>query len=575
MLKIKNITVLAIALNTLIVYGQQRTKDTIDTDVVNVVKPYTPTISDAFKVKETPILDDSTNTTKKEVKYNIFSIPVASTFTPAKGKAAAVDKEKEPKLYDNYASVGVGTYTTILGEVYLNHALNRSESVGGYFSYHSSQGGIDGLLLDDNFTNAKLNINYSSNLRDLSWNVDGGFQFKKYNWYGLPQPYFDSATANMLDVDHVFYAAHFGGEIDFNDALVKNANMRFRRFGDDQKSGENRFVFSTEFDVPIQGEIINTEVTLDYIGGSFDRSYYFDEEYKYGNLNVGLAPSYQLIQDDLTVNFGAKFVFLNDTEGGRNKFYIYPNFTASYRLVNEILIAYGGVEGGLIQNSYFDFANENPFVSPTLIVLPTDRQYDASLGLKGKLSNSMSYNISGHYFADRNAALFKSNSILGGATEDYQYGNSYGIVYDDLKTYSIAGELNVDFNRNFKLGIKAEYFGYNTKFEDEPWNLPDVKGSLFLDYQIDSHWFAGAGLYYIGERKDQFYEEGSLNPTVPITMTLDSYFDANAHLGYKINDQLSVYAKANNMVNKQYERWLNYPVQGIQFLAGATFQFDF
>jgi opacity protein-like surface antigen len=334
-------------------------------------------------------------------------------------------------------------------------------------------------------------------------------------------------------------------------------------------------VFNTEFDVPIQGETINTEVTLDYIGGSFDRNYYFDEELNYGNINFGLKPSYQLKQDDLTVNFGINLVYLNDTEANKNKFYIYPNFTASYRLVDEILIAYGGIEGGLIQNSYHGFANENPFVSPTLIIVPTDQQYNASLGLKGKLSNSMSYNFNGHYFADRNRALFKSNSVLGGATEDYQYGNSYDIVYDDLKTYSIAGELNVDVSRSFKLGIKAEYFGYTTKLQEEPWNLPDVKGNLFLDYQIDEHWFMGAGLFYVGERKDQFVEEGTLNPTTPMTVTLDSYFDANAHLGYKINDQLSVYAKANNMVNKQYERWFNYPVQGIQFLVGATYQFDF
>ena len=572
--QIKYITIIFIIWSSQF-FAQQREKDTIDTDVVNVVKPYTPSISDAFKVKETPTLDDSTNTTKKEVKYNIFSIPVASTFTPAKGKAASVDKEKQVKLYDNYASVGVGTYTTILGEVYLNHALSRTESVGGYFNYHSSVGGIDGLLLDDDFTNAKLNVNYSSNLRDLSWNVDGGFQYQKYNWYGLPQPFFDATTANMLDVDHTFYGAHFGGEIDFNDALFKNVNVRFRRFGDDQKSGENRFVFNTEFDVPIQGETINTEVTLDYIGGSFDRNYYFDEELNYGNINFGLKPSYQLKQDDLTVNFGINLVYLNDTEANKNKFYIYPNFTASYRLVDEILIAYGGIEGGLIQNSYHGFANENPFVSPTLIIVPTDQQYNASLGLKGKLSNSMSYNFNGHYFADRNRALFKSNSVLGGATEDYQYGNSYGIVYDDLKTYSIVGELNVDVNRNFKLGIKAEFFGYTTDTQEEPWNLPDVKGNLFLDYQIDEHWFMGAGLFYVGERKDQFVEEGTLNPTTPMTVTLDSYFDANAHLGYKINDQLSVYAKANNMVNKQYERWFNYPVQGIQFLVGATYQFDF
>ena len=31
-------------------FSQEIEKDTIDTDVVNVIKPYKPTISDAFKV---------------------------------------------------------------------------------------------------------------------------------------------------------------------------------------------------------------------------------------------------------------------------------------------------------------------------------------------------------------------------------------------------------------------------------------------------------------------------------------------------------------------------------------------
>ena len=66
-------------------YAQERTKDTIDSQTVNVIKPYTPTISDAFKIKDKPSIDDANTITKKEVKYNIFSIPVASTFTPAKG----------------------------------------------------------------------------------------------------------------------------------------------------------------------------------------------------------------------------------------------------------------------------------------------------------------------------------------------------------------------------------------------------------------------------------------------------------------------------------------------------------
>ena len=43
----------------------QKKDDAIGTEVVNVVKPYTPTISDAFKVKETPSFDDE-DTNKKE-----------------------------------------------------------------------------------------------------------------------------------------------------------------------------------------------------------------------------------------------------------------------------------------------------------------------------------------------------------------------------------------------------------------------------------------------------------------------------------------------------------------------------
>ena len=108
---------------------------------------------------------------------------------------------------------------------------------------------------------------------------------------------------------------------------------------------------------------------------------------------------------------------MNDTENSENKFYIYPNITATYRVVNDVLIAYGGIEGGLVQNTYHGFANDNPFISPTLNIIPTDKQYDAYVGLKGKLSNHMSYNISGRYMAERFKPLYQNNTLLGGPEE--------------------------------------------------------------------------------------------------------------------------------------------------------------
>ncbi len=574
--QIKNIIFVVITLNVTLLLAQERqTKDTINTEVVNVVKPYTPKVSDAFKVKEIPSIDDEETATKKEIKYDIFSIPVASTFTPAKGKAADVDKAKPVKLYDNYASFGVGSYTSFLGEVYLNHAINRTESVGGYVSHHSSQGGIENLLLDDDFSNTQVNINYATKLRDYSWNVDAGFQHQVFNWYGLPQPLFNQSTANGLDPQHKFFTFDFGGEIEFENRLFNEGSMRFRRFADDYDSGENRFTAKTNFDIPLRNGDMNTTVKIDYLNGTFDRNIFTAAEVKYGNFNIGVSPSYQIKEDDLTLDLGVSLYYLNDTEAGKNKLYIYPKVTASYRMVNEILIAYGGIEGDLIQNTYHNFATENPFVSPTLFIVPTDQQYNAYVGLKGKLSNNMSYNIRGNYYAENNSALLQSNPVLIGETENYQYGNSYSVVYDDVSTLSVFGELNVDVNRNFTLGIKAEYFSYSTDTESKPWNRPDFKASLFMDIQFDEHWYAGANLYYIGERFDQSYVVDPLINSTPIIVSLESYFDANAHLGYRINDKWSAYVKANNIANQDYQRWLNYPVQGIQFLAGTTYKFDF
>lgn len=567
------ILTIASLLITVFAFAQEREGDTIQTGVIDVVKPYTPSISDAFKVKEIPTLDDTETATKKEVKYNIFSFPVASTFTPAKGKAAVVDKAKKVKLYDNYATLGVGTYTTVVGEAYLNHAIGRDQIFSAYVGHHSSQGDIENVLTDNGFSDSKLNLTYTKKDRDYSWTALGGFQYQTYNWYGLQQPLFNQATAGSLDVGHSFINGYVGGDITFEDAIVSSGSVLYRRFGDNLGSGENRFKANAIGTINIQDNDVDVEVFTDYVGGSFEKAYADPNQINYGNFQIGLAPTFQLKQDDLTVDLGVKAVYLNDTEASKSKFFIYPNIAASYRLVDEVLIAFGGVTGGLNQNSYYDFAQENPFVSPNLFIAPTDQQYKAFAGIKGKLSNTMSYSVSGNYYSEKNKALYANNDITT-TSEPYTYGNSFGLVYDDVTTFSVAGELNVDINRNFTLGIKGEYFSYDVTNQMEAWNLPDLTASVFLDYQITDQWFAGANLFYVGERKDQFNIPNLISPNTGI-VTLDSYFDANAHVGYHINDRFSVFAKANNIVGEEYAKWQNTPVQGIQFLAGATYKFDF
>ena len=197
--------------------------------------------------------------------------------------------------------------------------------------------------------------------QDGPGNIPNGFQAHIEPYYEV----FDQADEDEIDPKHVFSSVHFGGDINFDNTFINDTNILFRRFSDDLGSGENRFIANSNFNFEIGDHELLANIKVDYLGGSFDRNYVTTDELNNGNFQLGFAPSYQIKQDDLTVNFGASFYYLNDTEASKNKFYIYPKINASYRLVDEVLIAYGGIEGDLIQNSYYSFAQENPFVSPT------------------------------------------------------------------------------------------------------------------------------------------------------------------------------------------------------------------
>ena len=558
-------------------FSQEAKKDTLKTEEISVIKPYTPTILDAFKVTSNPIIEDTSTLKKEKVTYSIFSIPVASTFTPSKGKAKGIVKEAKERLFENYISAGFGNFKSPLFEAYLHTGDSRYNDFEIFINHHSSEGEIKDLLLNDNFSDTKIDGYYKQFDRDYNWQVNAGLQRKQYNYYGLSKAIiYEDAFINSLDEEQVYKNLYIGGKIDFEDSFFKGVTAKIENFTDNFNSNEFHLLVKPTLEFPISSELINSEFSINFVAGKFKQNYLTTSDVNHSYLNLGFSPNLEVLRENLTVNLGAKLYYTNDLEHKKTNFYAYPNVTASYKMIDEVLIIVAGITGDLVQNTFSDFTNENPYVSPTLNILQTDKQYKVFAGAKGKLASNIGYNFNVSHTSENNKPLFIQNQTKTDGTilvnNAYEAGNSFNIIYDNIKTLGVFGEITIDASDEFDFGASINYSNFTTETQLEAWNLPTIKATVSADYQ-NKNWFAGAKLFYNGETKDFVIPYGLTAENGSIIKN-KSYMDLNLNGGYIFSDRLTAFAKINNALGKKYYTFVNYQVQTLQILAGLTYKFD-
>lgn len=566
---------------TVEVLGQEKGKheENIGTEVVNVVRAYDATVSDAFKIRETPDFDKEEGVQKKPIKYTIHSFPVASTFVPEKGQAAAVEKESRLKTFDNYVLFGAGKYVNLIGELFLTGNVNETDVISGFARHFSSQGGIKGVVLDDAFSNSSAAISYRSQKEKWNWNLDVGGKHQIANWYGIPalDYSFQSADLEHLDVQQIYKTAYVGGKAEFSNAPLSSLDFRYTRFWDSYESGENRFFVKPNIRTALGEQVLNVGLVVDYVGTDYE-NYLLKTETSYKQLVLGVEPSITFQDDNYSFKAGVGVYFNNGAVAGEsdNNFYIYPQVTASFNLVNDILVTYLGAVGGLKQSSFADFVQENPFVSPDLMIRPTSEQYDLFIGMKGKLDHGISYNIKGSLKSEDDKAFFISNGLQQMAPiPAYGLGNSFGVTYNNLKTYQLFGELKFDFEENVVIGLNGAYHYYKTDLL-EAWNMPKSRFGADIHIDFTKQWFAGMEVYYMGERKDAFRTNDVAVDAITAqdVRSLEGYADLNVKVGYRPSSSWTVFLNGNNLLNKNYSHWNGFQNQGLQVLGGAIYKFD-
>lgn len=564
-------------------------KDSIKTEVVNVVTSYTPKVTDAFKIKKKPTIELSDKAQKKKLTYQIFPAPVASTFVPKSGSFKGVDLGEKERLYSNYVAVGFGNNTTPYFETFLRHSTRFENDFGLYAKYTSSNDPVKNTFLDSGFSNLLANLYYQQEDRSFDWKVGLDIERNRYNWYGLPNNLsFNALVLNAIDEKQVYNYINGYGKIMFpdNDSYINYATLSASYFFDAWNSNEIAVSLQPQFQFPLQylganWQDIVVDASLEYLGGKFNQSYENTTDIQHSFFTVGLKPTYKFKVKNFDVKLGTKVYFTSDGEQSVSQFFVYPDVQISYPIINNFANIYVGADGDLHTNSYKKLSDENPFISPTQFLTQTNEMYNFFGGFNGKLGPTISYNTRLSYSKEEDKALFSINNsksagntslFNGNPIQGFEYGNSYSVIYDDVNTLSFFGEIEWNFNKNLVLGANGTFNSYTPNRQEKAWNLPKLKSELFAKYKTKK-WYAATNIFFVSGRSDVNY--AGVFPSISNVISLPKYFDVNLNGGYHFNDTLSAFIKVNNLFNNNYERFSNFNVQGFQVLGGVTYKFDF
>ena len=566
---------------------KKNVKDSVKTEVVHVVTSYIPKVSDATKLRKKPKIIFGKQSKKKPLQYTIFSAPVASTFIPKSGTVKGVDLGVKEQLYNNYIAGGFGNNNTPFFEMYLSHMSKFENEFGLYTQYISSDNTIETTPLNSEFSNFSTELFFKQKAHYFDWKINLKSERNNYNWYGIPNLPFTTNTINAIGEKQVFALFQLNGELLFDDSLINTISSSFSSFTDFFKSKETKFVLSPSFQFPLYklGKNFNdleVDTKIEFLSGNFVKDYTNTATINYAFINVSAHPMYRFKWNDFSFKLGTKLYFSADTENKLNDFFIYPDIRISYPVLKDQLFVYAGTSGDLYTNSYEQFVDENPFVSPTMFITTTNESYSFFGGFSGKFSNNVAFNIKGSYSNIEDKPLFIRNnsksdgtfsSVAGVDLKGYEYGNSFAVFYDDIQTLSLLTEFTIDASKNISTGLNFRYNNYITTKQLFAYNLPNLEGNLFAFYKKDKV-YAKANLFYVGKRKDLLYT-GIYPSAISAVQTLKAYIDLNINGGYHFNDKFSAFLRMNNVFNTKYQRFSNFNVQGFQILAGATWKFDF
>ncbi|SUI96953.1 Outer membrane receptor for ferrienterochelin and colicins [Sphingobacterium spiritivorum] len=576
MMKLQNTVFKKCAVVTLLLgagfngFAQQEPTDKkpVTIDSFDVVRDYKPILADAVKIRRSPDMTNKRSYMPKLTYGNVVDKKLDINTGLYKLDVKETPFSQINDQTSNYVKLGIGNFNTILGEGYFSYDQYENVRIGGFVKHLSQKGDIE----NQRFSKQEVGV-FGRRVYD-AFTVDGLVGYNRYatRFYGNPLDV-NGVSLNPDPEKQAFNDIYFTGELTSNydanneNALSYSAKADAYTYKDQFAAKENSIALSGYLNKRMRAFNIGANLSVDV--NSINGTDNVDGKTK--NSVASINPYISFKGDNYVITLGANLV---SEFGDSSRFNVFPSAEVDFSLVPEYIHLFGGVNGNVKKASLRSFTNQNPYLSPDLSMINTIERLNFFGGIKGNAGATFGYKVQVMYKQIEGLPLFVNNRET-----PYRFDLVYdGLGEDAAKYFGLQGEINIRLSDVVNLGGRLNIDQYTMQQEEEAWHMPKMKLAANARFNISEKLYIDAEALFQGDTYAREYTYTVNGSTVDISqgykkVTLPSFFDLNAGAEYRATKHLGIFVKANNIFNKEYQRYQYYPRLGFNILGGLNYSF--
>lgn len=538
---------------------EKKPDDKTIAEEIEVVRPYKPILAEAVKLRRSPDLNDI-QTYKAKFNYGLTDRKLELNADINKLQAQQVADEHKSELINNYLKAGFGTSGTTLGEAYINIGRDEGMQLGGFFRHFGQEGDLNG----QKFNQQQFSV-FGKSIAD-QFTLSGRINYERNGTYFYGQDPNQSFT-NDNPEKQAFNFFEAEGEIASKyttdeDALSYAAKINGYMWGDHFDAKENSVILNGYVNKRISSFNLGLAASVD-LGNTKD--VLVDVK----NNLLKLNPYIRLQANGIKINAGINFV---QEFGDFSETRIFPAVTADFTLIPDYLQLFGELNGDVHKTNLKELTDENPFLTSNIQIQNTVEKLSFSAGIKGTGGPGFGYKAKVYHKELELMPLFVNN---------FSNPAAFDVIYDFGKTklLGVEGELSVQVSNSLKWTGKVNLENYEPESERESWFRPQLRLSSNVLYNFNDKLSFNAAVAIQDDSKAKLYlaEPASPyvvpNPDAEAVVNVKGFVDLGVGAAYKINNQFSVFLKANNLLNNKNGRYLYYQPIGFNGFGGLTYSF--